>query len=575
MGMNLQALAKREKLMDRRTGLPSVLWWVGLLIVLVITGYPLLKLFVKMIEFDHRLSLEGLKIAFTTEKYLTPFWNTLKVGIFTTFFSILFGVPLALVAGRMDIPAGKFLRIILIIPYLIPGFVFAFAWRELIGPVGYINKIYKMLSGSGEPLFSIYGFFGVVFILVLRGYPVVYITVVRALQNMNVSYEEAAEISGAGRFTLFRTVTLPLMLPVVSGAALLVFASSIANFGAAAVLGIPANFYVLTTQIYATILSYGVANNITIASCLSLYLIAAGLLFLWLQGNIITRKKYVVITGKGGRKDLIPGGRFSWVYTLVLSILGFILVILPLTAILLSSLTKAYGLLPTFENLTFDNYVALVTDTLTKTALRNSFIFAISTASLCVVIGFLIALVTERSQVPGRKVLDFLATAPRSIPGTIIALAFIIAWIKPIPVLGFSIYNTFWIMLIAYLAKFLGYTVRTITATLKQISPSLEEACLVSGGKSKQRVFDILVPLSREGIASGWLLVFIPTLNELTISILLYSSGKETIGVAVFSLLQEGAVGRASAFSIVIISIVLIGDRLLYWLTKGKRSLLG
>jgi len=142
-------------------------------------------------------------------------------------------------------------------------------------------------------------------------------------------------------------------------------------------------------------------------------------------------------------------------------------------------------------------------------------------------------------------------------------------------VLGFSIYNTFWIMLIAYLAKFLGYTVRTITATLKQISPSLEEACLVSGGKSKQRVFDILVPLSREGIASGWLLVFIPTLNELTISILLYSSGKETIGVAVFSLLQEGAVGRASAFSIVIISIVLIGDRLLYWLTKGKRSLLG
>jgi iron(III) transport system permease protein len=88
-------------------------------------------------------------------------------------------------------------------------------------------------------------------------------------------------------------------------------------------------------------------------------------------------------------------------------------------------------------------------------------------------------------------------------------------------------------------------------------------------------VFDILMPLSREGIASGWLLVFIPTLNELTISILLYSSGKETIGVAVFSLLQEGAVGRASAFSIVIIAIVLIGDRLLHWLTKGKRSLLG
>jgi len=560
MEVSFSASLKKEKLMERKTGLPNIFWWAGLLIVFAITGYPLLKLFSRMIQFDNRYSLEGLWIAFTAKKYLTPFWNTLKVGFFTTLFSILFGVPLALVVGRMQIPAGKILRIVLMIPYLIPGFVFAFAWRELVGPVGYINKFYMILSGSEEPLFNIYGFGGVVLILVLRGYPVVYITVVRALQNMNASYEEAAEISGAGRFTLLRTITFPLMLPAISGAALLVFASSIANFGVAAVLGIPANFYVLTTQIYATILSYGVDNNITIASCLSLYLIAAGLFSLWLQGKILKRRSYVVVTGKGGRKDLIASGRIGWVYTLVLSILGFLLVILPLTAVMLSSLTKAYGLAPTLENLTFNNFIALGTDTLIKNALRNSFIFAISTASLCVLIGFLIALVTERSRIPGRKFLDFLATAPRSIPGTIIALAFIIAWIKPIPVLGFSIYNTFLIMLMAYLAKFLGFTVRTITAALKQISPSLEEACLVSGGKSKHRIFDILVPLSREGIASGWLLVFIPCLNELTISILLYSSGKETIGVAVFSLLQEGLVGRASAFSILIISIVFIGE---------------
>ncbi|MCK5201617.1 MAG: iron ABC transporter permease, partial [Spirochaetales bacterium] len=394
-------------------------------------------------------------------------------------------------------------------------------------------------------------------------------------QNMNAGYEEAAEISGAGRFTLFRTITFPLMFPAVSGAALLVFASSIANFGVAAVLGIPANFYVLTTQIYATILSYGVDNNITIASCLSLYLILAGLFSLWIQEKLIKKKNYVVITGKGGRKDLITTGKIGRIYTFVLSILGFLLVILPLIAIVLSSLTKAYGLAPTLNNLTFNNFIALGTDTLIKNALRNSFIFAISAASLCVVIGFLIALVTERSRIPGRKFLDFLATAPRSIPGTIIALAFIIAWIKPIPVLGFSIYNTFLIMLMAYLAKFLGFAVRTITAAFKQISPSLEEACLISGGTTKHRIFDILVPLSREGIATGWLLVFIPCLNELTISILLYSSGKETIGVAVFSLLQEGLVGRASAFSILIIFIVFIGDRILHWISRGKRSLLG
>ena len=255
--------------------------------------------------------------------------------------------------------------------------------------------------------------------------------------------------------------------------------------------------------------------------------------------------------------------------------MGFALVILPLVAIGLSSITRAYGLMPRFENFTLKHFTSLLTDTFTTTALRNSFFLAFLSATLCTIIGFLIAVVTERSKILGRKILDFVATTPRSIPGTIIALAFILAWIRPIPLLGISLYNTFWIILLAYLSRFLGYTVRTISATLKQISPSLEEACLISGGKNWQRIAHILTPLSVEGLAGGWLLVFIPSLNELTMSILLYSSGKETIGVAVFSLLQEGKIGRAAAFSIVIIVIVLLGDRLLHRVTKGKRSLLG
>jgi iron(III) transport system permease protein len=569
------SLRRRELWLSKRSGLPPLLGWAGLIVVAVITGYPLLKLFLRMVQFNGRLSLEGFRVAFTASRYLIPFRNTVVVGVSTTLISICIGVPLALIAGRMDIPGGKFLRVILMLPYLIPGFVFAFAWREMIGPVGYLNRFYMALSGSKEPLFYIYGPFGVILVLAMHGYPMVYITVVRALQNMNTSFEEAAEVAGARGFTMLRTVTLPLMLPAILGAALLVFASSIANFGVAAVLGIPANFYVLTTQIYATILSYGVKNNITIASCLSVYLIGAGLLFLWLQERIIGRRRHVVVTGKGGRRDLLPGGSHSWLYTLCLGLFGVAMVVLPLAAILLSSFIRAYGLAPSLKNLTVNHYASLLTDTLAVTALKNSLLFAVVTATLCVAIGLLIALITERSSMRGRRFLDFLATAPRSIPGTIIALAFIIAWIRPIPILGFSIYNTAVIMILAYMSRFLGYAVRTLTASLKQIALSLEEACLISGGKNRHRVFDVLLPLSREGIASGWLLIFIPTLNELTISILLYSSGKETIGVAVFSLLQEGLIGRASAFSIVIIITVLLGDRLLFLVSRGKRSLLG
>ncbi|MCK5251286.1 MAG: iron ABC transporter permease [Spirochaetaceae bacterium] len=572
---NTHTWQRRERVLERKSGLSPGWWWVGLLVVMIVTGYPLLQLLLKILQFDGRLSLESLHVAFTGKKYLTSFLNTLYVGLLTTTFSLLIGVPLALVVGRIRIPGGKLLRVILMIPYLIPGFVFAFAWRELLGPVGYLNKFYMLISGASEPLFSIYGPVGVVQILVLRGYPIVFITVIRSLRNMNAGYEEAAEVFGAGSLQTMRTITLPLMLPSISGAAILVFSSSIANFGVPAILGSPEGFYVLTTQIYSTILSYGLDNNLNIAASLSLYLIAAGLLFLGLQSRIISRRSYVVVTGKGGRTDLAPPGPEGWVYTLVLSLMGFALVILPLVAIGLSSITRAYGLMPRFENFTLKHFTSLLTDTFTTTALRNSFFLAFLSATLCTIIGFLIAVVTERSKILGRKILDFVATTPRSIPGTIIALAFILAWIRPIPLLGISLYNTFWIILLAYLSRFLGYTVRTISATLKQISPSLEEACLISGGKNWQRIAHILTPLSVEGLAGGWLLVFIPSLNELTMSILLYSSGKETIGVAVFSLLQEGKIGRAAAFSIVIIVIVLLGDRLLHRVTKGKRSLLG
>jgi len=567
-------LGRREKLLERRAGLSPAFGWVGMAIVAIVTGYPLLMLFLRTLVSDGLLSLEGFRTAFGSLAYLQPFWNTLFIGGATTALALLIGVPLALVLGRVQIPAGRLLRTVLLLPYLIPAFVFAFAWRELLGPVGYLNRIWMALSGSKEPLFSLYGPAGIILIMVLHSYPTVYIVVVRALKNMNASLEQAAEVSGAGRMTVLRTITLPLMAPAVLGAALLVFSSTIANFGVPAVLGIPVNFYVLTTQIYSVILSYGVKNNLSIAACLSLYLIVAGLLFLWLQERLTRRRSHVVVTGKGGRRELMSGGRRAWVLSVLLSIFGLVTVVLPLSAILLSSFTRAYGLPPTFGNLSLRHFTGLLHDTLAATALKNSLVFASVTATLCVALGFLVAAVTERTRMPGKRLLDFLATAPRSIPGTVVALAFIIAWIRPVPGLGFSIYNTAAIIILAFLSKFLGYAVRSVSASMKQISVSLEEACLVSGGRSLHRLRDILLPLSLEGIASGWLLVFIPALNELTISLLLYSSGKETIGVAVFTLLQEGRVGRSSAFSVVIILTVIAGDRLLHWITRGKRSLL-
>jgi iron(III) transport system permease protein len=243
----------------------------------------------------------------------------------------------------------------------------------------------------------------------------------------------------------------------------------------------------------------------------------------------------------------------------------------PLVAILLTALTRAYGLPPTPANLTLKNFHhVLFVSASSGRAIRNSLILAVGAATGVSLLGSLIAYVVVKTKMRFRAAVDFIANMPYAIPGTVVAVAMILAWLRPIPNVAFSLYNTLWILLVAYIARYLAFGVRSTSGSLAQIHESLEEAAQVSGANWLQSFRDIVVPLIQPGLFAGWFLVFMPALRELTISILLWSSGHETIGVMVFNLQESGNTTASAALAVLMVAVLLVANILTRRLTGGR-----
>jgi iron(III) transport system permease protein len=238
-----------------------------------------------------------------------------------------------------------------------------------------------------------------------------------------------------------------------------------------------------------------------------------------------------------------------------------IVILLPVGAILSSALLKAWGLPLTPENLSLDNFrYVLFEYELTQKALRTSFLLALAAATATTVLGSLAAYLQVKTRVKGRHMLDLLATLPYAVPGTVIGLAMILAWSGAF---ALNLYNTFWIILIAYVARYLTFPFRNVGAMLRQVHPSLEEAATVCGAGWLRRFRDVIVPLIKPGLVASWFLVFIPTLRELTISILLWGPRTPTIGVAVFEMQDAGDYTSAAALGALILVVVVTGNLVL------------
>lgn len=555
-----EALVNRE---TRRANLVpagrSLAYVGGGLIVLFVLGvvlYPSLVLIYNSFLTRGQLSLANYARLLSQPDTYEVLRNSLTVSLLGTGGATALGVFLAWLVARSDVPFKAFWRAVLIVPYLIPPFIGAIAWVYLLGPVGFINKFWMFLTG--DRLLVIYGPVGIVLVMILYGYPIAYLVTLGPFEKTNPALEEAARISGAGTFRTFRDVTLPLIMPNVWAAGLLIFMSLMANFGIPAVLGFPRRYFVLTTKIYATVLNFDQANNLQLAAALSMVLVVLALLGLQIQRLVLARGRYAVISGKVSQPQLVELGAIRPLALGFLALLVLITVVAPIAAIFLTSLIKAVGLPLVSSSLSLKHYSDLLFAVpKVRRAFLNSFLLATGSATIIALLSIVIGYFLTRLRIRGGRLLEMLIIIPYAVPGTVVALAMILAFLQPLPLVNFSLYNTIWILLIAYIARFLTFGVRSTSAALEQIHESLEEEARISGADLVRAIKDITLPLIKPSIYAGWFLAFMPALTELTLSILLYSVNNETLGVVVFGLHQEGKVGLTAALAFLVTILVL------------------
>lgn len=548
--------------------------WIAASLVYAFLGllflYPLARLAVSAFSRDGALSFANVYAVLGHPSNARALLNSLYVGVAVTIATTIIALVLSWIVVRTDIPFKKFFQFVLIVPFFIPPFIMAFAWQRLLGRVGFFNVFLQGLFGLADPPINVFGAFGVILVSTIYTYPYAFIVVSRAIGNIGSHLEEAAQISGASKARALRDIVLPVLFPAVGSAALIVFVTTISMFGIPALLGTPGRFIVLTTRIYGYVGSFRDPHGMGIAAGLSLALLAFSLVGLLLQNYFTRKEHFTVITGKSAPLGVTRLGKLRPVITALLFVFVALVVIAPVLAIAATSVVRALGLPFVAENITFAHYQRLLDMPLVRRSLQNSMSLALVIPTIGVVIATVFVYLKRGNRMPGRNALDYIVSIPYAIPGTVIAIAMILAWIQP--VLGFRIYNTIWILYIAYLVRFTIFPMRTIGASWKQLDASLEEAGRVSGASQMRTVREISLPLIRSGVASGWLLAFMPALTELTVSILLYSPRNETVGVTAFNVMQEGLVTVASAYAMIIIVVVVALNMLVRFLPAGRHA---
>ena len=527
---------------------------IGLALFVVLTVvYPLFQVVWRSFLVDGQFSLANYEAVFLRPRNFVAVWNSLWVSVIATVISVVIGTLAAFLVMRTDIPWKTTLSLALVLPFAIPPLFAAMGWVQLAGPVGLFAQAWRGLFGPGPVPWNIYSPAGIIFVLGVSNYPLVFLTVAGALQRVDPTLEEAARTSGVGPARIMRDITLPLVKPAIYGGALLAFVSSIDNFGIPAVLGMRAQFYVLTTRIYEAL----TVPNMPLATAMSVLLVAVALVamlaFRRAEGG---RAQYAVIGGKSVTPNVIRLGRARpWVLAALLVTI-LIVVLAPLFALILTSFMRFWGAPLTWEFLTLRHYEAVFNTPAARRGMVNSVVLAAGAATILVVATALISWLNLKARMRGAGTLDAIGLVPFALPGSVIGVAMILAWSNP--AIGPALYGTIWILLAAYVMRYMAFGLQTTRATLTQIHDSMEEAAQAAGAGRLRTVRDITLPLLRPGMVAGWILIFISAFNELTVSVLIWTSGSETIGVWIFLMQDSGHTGRAAALAVLTLPVILV-----------------
>ncbi|QGQ44218.1 ABC transporter permease [Metabacillus sediminilitoris] len=536
-------------------------------LVFLVFFIPIIRLVLLSLSSENGLSLSHYVEVLKNPVTWKTIYNTIIIVTGSTIISVFLGLLTAWIVAYTNVRHKKLLNLFIFLPFVIPSYITTLAWTQFMGVNGPVAKLLNILPGHIQPM-NLYSLTGIILVMGISHYPLVYLLSGSVLRKIPRELEMAAKVSGGSKYISLRKITIPLALPGIASGGLLAFLASLDNFGIPAFLGIPANIRVLSTYIYEQIIGFGpsaFAKGAALSVILGIFAII-GTFFQWL---LLRRSKQIETSRVDKEPRVILPGRMRLIIETLLWTFLIVTSLVPLLSMASTSLIKAYGLDFNLQNISFKHYeFILFSSSKVQGAIQNSLQLAFIVTLIGLFVGTYIAYIRVRKPSLLNKSIEVMVGLPYALPGTVLALAMIFTWLEPIPGWNPGIYGSIFILYIAYITRFLILQIRGSVTSLLQIDGSMEDAARTSGASPYYKWRKILIPLILPGLLSGAFLVFLTALTELTVSSLLWSSGSETIGLVIFNFEQAGNTTYSTAFSTIIVLLILIGFIIIFLFQK-------
>jgi iron(III) transport system permease protein len=501
-----------------------------------------------------RFTLENYATAYFSAETLRLFGNSLAFGAGSAAVAFVSGTFFAWVNERTNTPFKMLFFALSLIPLVIPAILFTVSWILLASPkIGIINVVLRELFATDSVFVDIYSLGGMVFVDGMHQSPLAFLLMTAAFRAMDPALEESALMSGATVPQIAWRVTLKLAWPAALAALLILFVRAVESFEVPALLGLPVGIEVYTSSIYRAIQQYPSDVGLACAYAVTLLLLAS--LCVYAQSRVAGGAgagKFATVTGKGFRPRVMNIGRWRYLTAAIFIAYFTIIVALPFLVLVWCSLQKFYTApsLAALNDLTFDAYRAVFAYPDIGEVIWNSAVLAGGTATIIMLMTSVLAWIVLRTRVPGRWVLDALASLPLVFPGLVLGLAIMICYLR----VGAGIYGTLWIMLVAYVTRFMPYGMRYSATSMLALHKELEESAAMSGASWRMTFQRIVLPLLKPGLIAGWIYIVIVSLRELSGSILLYSPGSEVVSIMIWEYWQNGQYVELSALGVMLIA---------------------
>lgn len=546
----------------------TIQWWVwGLLFVIfVINVLPSGRLLAEALSDIAQAGQSSFWKVLNAPATWQATWHSFYTSMLATTLAVVLGAGLAFFIALSNIRAKSFWVFMFMLLMMIPPQVTALSWLQLMGPGSALLQLLGVAPALGSPQ-PLYSAWGIALLMGIQHAPLVFLSVRTSLLVLPKELIEAARLSGASQSRIMLDMVFPLCKNGILAGAAIAFVSALGNFGIPAMLGIPASYYVLPTLIYQKMADFGplMLNEV---SSLSVIVGLIAMFGVWVQHRFQAK---IPLVGMPGKPLAFALGRSRIWCEAGLALIILVILVMPLMALVTSSLVPAIGVVLTMDNLSFSAYAQMLTGQgVTWRAFQNSMLLSVGAAFILACLALPLVYVVVRRPRRFYSVVLMLIDVPYALPGVVLAIACILLFAKPIPVVEISLYGSLGIILFAYLSRFLTVSLKPVHSSMMQLDVALEEAAQLCGASLTRRWRDIVFPLLAPAAFAGFLLVFLIAVNELTVSALLWSAGNETLGVLIFNLADGGETVLASA---VAVSIVLMIAVLMICLSVVGRNL--